>query len=220
MNILITGAKGFIGKNLIATLHNIADGKDRSFDMDTDLTVFEYDIDTDVALLARDLKRSIQEPDGDFVKILPLSMASDTILMTSDEMEQLQGARKYESAYDALYDDDYSQKRAKENNSNADLDPKMTKVMKTLIIAAIVVFVGALGVGSFLLVKWFNNSSGNVTQSKEDNLVPDLKGKTVEEAEKLCEEVGLELVVKDATKLHLEMLPVCKYNPCHNPNVI
>ena len=51
MNILVTGAKGFIGKNLIATLHNIADGKDRSFGIDTDLTVFEYDIDTDPALL-------------------------------------------------------------------------------------------------------------------------------------------------------------------------
>ena len=51
MNILVTGAKGFIGKNLIATLHNIADGKDRSFGMDTDLTVFEYDIDTDPVLL-------------------------------------------------------------------------------------------------------------------------------------------------------------------------
>lgn len=51
MNILVTGAKGFIGKNLIATLHNIADGKDRSFGVDTDLTVFEYDIDTDPALL-------------------------------------------------------------------------------------------------------------------------------------------------------------------------
>ena len=51
MNILITGAKGFIGRNLIATLHNIADGKDRSFGMDTDITVYEYDVDTDPALL-------------------------------------------------------------------------------------------------------------------------------------------------------------------------
>ena len=31
MNILVTGAKGFIGKNLIATLNNIRDGKDKSF---------------------------------------------------------------------------------------------------------------------------------------------------------------------------------------------
>lgn len=51
MNILVTGAKGFIGKNLIATLHNIADGKDKSFDLDNDLTIFEHDIDTDSMLL-------------------------------------------------------------------------------------------------------------------------------------------------------------------------
>ena len=51
MNVLVTGAKGFIGKNLISTLHNIADGKDKSFGIDSDITVFEYDIDTDPALL-------------------------------------------------------------------------------------------------------------------------------------------------------------------------
>lgn len=51
MNILITGAKGFIGRNLIETLHNIRDGKDRSFGLNSDITVFEYDIDTDPALL-------------------------------------------------------------------------------------------------------------------------------------------------------------------------
>lgn len=50
MNILVTGAKGFIGKNLISTLHNIEDKKDRSFG-EMDITVFEYDIDTDPELL-------------------------------------------------------------------------------------------------------------------------------------------------------------------------
>lgn len=51
MNILITGARGFIGRNLIETLHNIRDGKDKSFGLDSNITVFEYDIDTDPALL-------------------------------------------------------------------------------------------------------------------------------------------------------------------------
>ena len=51
MNILVTGAKGFIGKNLIETLHNIRDGKDRSWNLSTDITIFEYDLDTDSALL-------------------------------------------------------------------------------------------------------------------------------------------------------------------------
>lgn len=51
MKILVTGAKGFIGKNLIATMHNIAAGKDRSYGLDTDIEILEYDIDTDKTLL-------------------------------------------------------------------------------------------------------------------------------------------------------------------------
>lgn len=51
MNILVTGAKGFIGRNLIETLHNIRDGKDKSFGMEADITVYEYDVDTDPELL-------------------------------------------------------------------------------------------------------------------------------------------------------------------------
>lgn len=46
MKILVTGAKGFVGKNLCAQLKNIAEGKAKSF---VDLTVeaiYEYDIDS------------------------------------------------------------------------------------------------------------------------------------------------------------------------------
>ena len=46
MNILVTGAKGFIGKNLIATLNNIRDGKDKSFKIKTNFNKFEYDFYT------------------------------------------------------------------------------------------------------------------------------------------------------------------------------
>ena len=51
MKILVTGAHGFVGKNLCATLYNIANGKDKSHSIDSDITVFEYDIDTDKSLL-------------------------------------------------------------------------------------------------------------------------------------------------------------------------
>ena len=51
MKVLVTGAHGFVGKNLCATLLNIASGKDRSYGIDTDITVYEYDVDTDPALL-------------------------------------------------------------------------------------------------------------------------------------------------------------------------
>lgn len=51
MKILVTGAKGFVGKNLCWALKNIKDGKDRRFPDLTIEEVFEYDIDTDPALL-------------------------------------------------------------------------------------------------------------------------------------------------------------------------
>lgn len=45
MNILITGADGFVGKNLVASLNNIKDGKDRTRDIEIE-NIFEFDIDT------------------------------------------------------------------------------------------------------------------------------------------------------------------------------
>ncbi|MFI3263454.1 MAG: NAD-dependent epimerase/dehydratase family protein, partial [Rikenellaceae bacterium] len=51
MNILITGAKGFIGRNLVAQLHNIQAGKVNNCKIDSDLKVYEYDIDSDPAEL-------------------------------------------------------------------------------------------------------------------------------------------------------------------------
>lgn len=46
MNILITGAKGFIGKNLCAQLNNIATNRARWYKVDPNITIMEYDIDS------------------------------------------------------------------------------------------------------------------------------------------------------------------------------
>ena len=45
MKILITGAKGFVGKNLIAQLNNIKTGKAKNYNLSPDLDIVEYDID-------------------------------------------------------------------------------------------------------------------------------------------------------------------------------
>ena len=50
MIVLVTGAKGFVGKNLCAQLKNIRDGKARNYEVQVD-EIYEYDIDTDPALL-------------------------------------------------------------------------------------------------------------------------------------------------------------------------
>ena len=51
MNILVTGAKGFVGKNLCWNLRNIAEGKNRTRPDLAIGEVYEYDIDTDPVLL-------------------------------------------------------------------------------------------------------------------------------------------------------------------------
>ncbi len=51
MKILITGAAGFVGKNLVAALKNIRDGKDRTRPELVIDEIFEYDIDSPASLL-------------------------------------------------------------------------------------------------------------------------------------------------------------------------
>lgn len=46
MRVLVTGAKGFVGKNLCAALRNIRDGKDRRFPELKIEEIFEYDLDS------------------------------------------------------------------------------------------------------------------------------------------------------------------------------
>ena len=50
MKILVTGSKGFVGKNLVASLKNIKDGKERTKSFFVE-EIYEYDIDTDSSLL-------------------------------------------------------------------------------------------------------------------------------------------------------------------------
>ena len=49
MNILVTGANGFIAKNLIAELINIRDAKTKVYPIEQDLEIFAYDVDSSLA---------------------------------------------------------------------------------------------------------------------------------------------------------------------------
>ena len=61
MNILVTGSNGFVGKNLVASLYNIKEGKDKANSHLSIENIFEYDINTDPSLLDAYCK------DADFV---------------------------------------------------------------------------------------------------------------------------------------------------------
>ena len=57
MNILVTGSKGFVGKNLCTSLKNIKDNKDRTHDIKIE-EIYEYDIDTDSSVLEEGCKNA------------------------------------------------------------------------------------------------------------------------------------------------------------------
>ena len=58
MNILVTGAKGFVGKNLCVSLKNLKGGKDRTRPELHISEIFEYDLDTSPEMLAEYCKKA------------------------------------------------------------------------------------------------------------------------------------------------------------------
>ena len=148
-----------------------------------------------VAALARDLKRSIQEPDGDFVKIAPLTSPTNTVIVTPEEMARIQGEAAFDSDYDDYddyYDDDEKGRRAGKKNS--DIDPKMSKVMKILLNVASVLFVGVMAwvIGNLAGIFSDNNP---IVQPGEDKGIPNVVGMTVEQAEEALKDLGVTIVV-------------------------
>lgn len=79
MKILVTGAKGFVGKNLCEALKNIRDGKDRTRPNLAIDDIFEYDIDTP----AEQLEKYCQN--ADFV----FNLAGANRPKTTDEFMQV-----------------------------------------------------------------------------------------------------------------------------------
>ena len=58
MKILVTGAKGFVGKNLVAALQNIKEGKDRTHPSLNVEEIYSYDIDSSAGLLEEACKNA------------------------------------------------------------------------------------------------------------------------------------------------------------------
>lgn len=153
-----------------------------------------------VAQLVRDLKRSLQDPDGDFVRIAPLVNVADTVMITPEELERIQGGVEYESDYSEDYDDEYDdeeyerERRRKAAKKKNEIDPRMAKIMKIMTIVAAVVFVGVLVLIIGNVAGLFKPGTGVIEQD-QSHYVPKLVGMKLEEAEEACLEAGLVLQV-------------------------
>lgn len=155
----------------------------------------------DCASLLQDLKRSLVDPDGDFVASGIVPDDSDrTVVMSADEIRRLQ-KQNYDDEDDDDYDDEddddededdddgraYDRRRRRKK----DVNPDTKKIMRILmivagvIIALLVLFLIGNAVGLF--------SGPGISTSSEENMVkvPDLRGMTEEEAKDELSKYGL-----------------------------
>ena len=167
----------------------------------------------DCASLLLDLKRSLVDPDGDFV-VLGAGAGVDTdrtVVMSPEELEKMQ-KRQYDAGeededYDEDGEDDYDeededeeeddyddkrQDRRRRNNVNNDTKRimKILMIVAGVVVALLVLFLVANAAGFF-------SGPGLTRQEEEAVKVPDLRGKTEEEARAALKDTGLGLTVEN-----------------------
>lgn len=152
-----------------------------------------------ISQLIRDLKHSLQDPDGDFVRISPLRSVADTVMITPEDLERIQDGVEYKSNYgddyDESYDDDeYESRRRRKEGKKKEIDPKMAKIMRVMTVIASVVFIGVfvLIIGH---VAGLFQTTPQIKPGDEKYKVPNLVGMTLKQAEDACEEAGLVLSI-------------------------
>jgi serine/threonine-protein kinase len=150
-------------------------------------------------MFARDLKRSIQDPDGDFVRIATVSGMGGSKL-TDAEMERIRESAEFNAEYEDEYDEYYEEERRRRQkaakNGKNEADQKMSKVMKTLTIVAACIFV-ALIIGLMVyVIGSVNGKFGqSVTEGVEKNIVPNMIGMDLDDAKDACAAAGITLQV-------------------------
>ena len=164
--------------------------------------------------LVKDLKRSLVDPEGNFVLLDMYPRMEDTIMMTSDELSKIQ--EKYEpheddeedddfddDEYDDFEDEDYEDGKRGKKGKDGKVNPRMNKVMKilTIVVAVIIVFVLLFVIGQATGLLKFGQ--GITANNEEKVKVPDIVGQDEEGAKAKIIEKGLKFQVverKPSTK--------------------
>lgn len=182
--------------------------------------------------LIQDLKRSLVDPDGDFVVIPPLGNA-DTVIITDEELDDIRSSYDDEEEFDEYDEDEYGDEeefdeydedddeygeydddeeyggKGKKGKSSDDVNPRMKKVMKilTIVVAIIIVFilVFAIGKAAGIFKGGFGIDTVD-THEKTKVKVPNVVGMTEDEAKKTLNKKGLgfKVVAREESKKYEE----------------
>ncbi len=152
--------------------------------------------------LIQDLKHSLVDPDGDFVRIASAGGDSDTVIMTDKDLDDIRNGYDDDDGYDDEYDtadvyygekDITTEKMVTTNTmimhgrrDSDEVNPHMHKLMKilTIVVIAIIVLILVFTVGKAAGV--FKSFGGITTEDDADTsgkvTVPDIRGMTEEQA--------------------------------------
>ena len=182
--------------------------------------------------LIQDLKRSLVDPDGDFVIIPPLGNA-DTVIITDEELDDIRSSYDEEDDFDEYDEDEYGDEeefdeydedddeydeydddeeyggKGKKGKGSDDVNPRMKKVMKilTIVVAIIIVFILVFAIGKAAGI--FKGGFGIDTVDTDEKTkvkVPNVVGMTEDEAKKTLNKKGLgfKVVAREESKKYEE----------------
>ncbi len=183
--------------------------------------------------LIQDLKRSLVDPDGDFVIIPPLGNA-DTVIITDEELDDIRSSYDDEEEFDEYDEDEYGDEeefddeydedddeydeydddeeyggKGKKGKGSDDVNPRMKKVMKilTIVVAIIIVFILVFAIGKAAGI--FKGGFGIDTVDTDEKAkvkVPNVVGMTEDEAKKTLNKKGLgfKVVAREESKKYEE----------------
>jgi serine/threonine-protein kinase len=170
-----------------------------------------------MAMVITDLKKSLVNPDEDFVKIIPEENNAKTIMITDDDRDKIKGEtskvsnvskrasylKEEDEEENDLYDSEDEEDDEDEDDIKEDMNPTLEKIMNVLgiiaavIIACIALYIGAKALGVF---NGFGSNSTkqeskveetNTGKSTEQVEMIDVVGKTLEEAKAELNKLGI-----------------------------
>lgn len=155
-----------------------------------------------MAQLIEDLKRSLLDPQGNFVNLSPLSAHAQTVQVTDSDRKQLnQTAQRQRYQEEDEEDEDYRQGSGDEEDEDDDaVSSKLEKAITIggFLIGAVIVVILIIVIGN--MTGLFNrnrthdsssNSAVTSSSSSQQVEVPDFLGSTLEEAQEEAERYNL-----------------------------
>lgn len=156
--------------------------------------------------LIQDLKRSLVDPDGDFVVIPPLGNA-DTLIITDEELDEIQNSYDEDEYDENEYDEDeydedeydedeydedeYDVDDGKRGKGSDEVNPKMKKLTRilTVVVAIIIAFIVIFAIGRAAGIFRIGPESPNETEDMVE--VPNVVGMTEDDAKETLNDEGL-----------------------------